>query len=170
MKTFTRNDIVGDVMESRETTSPEASGPTVREPTDAADAARLLAAVERKVSGRLAAALEAAGSNLEQWRILSLLADGRGHTMTEVAEHALLPGPTLTKVVDRMVTANLVHRRVDESDRRRVLALLTRRGRTAYRSIARAVAREQEDLTAVLGADEATRLRELLVLVESRLH
>jgi DNA-binding MarR family transcriptional regulator len=167
MKTFVRNDIVGDVMESRETTSPETSGPTVR---DAADAARLLAAVERKVSGRLAAALEAAGSNLEQWRILSLLADGRGHTMTEVAEHALLPGPTLTKVVDRMVTANLVHRRVDESDRRRVLALLTRRGRTAYRSIARAVAREQEDLTALLGADEATRLRELLVLVESRLH
>ncbi|MGW3622599.1 MarR family winged helix-turn-helix transcriptional regulator [Streptomyces sp. NPDC000880] len=137
--------------------------------TVATDTARLLAAVERKVSGRLAAVLESAGSTVEQWRVLSLLADGRGHAMTEVAEHALLPGPTLTKVVDRMVAANLVHRRVDESDRRRVLALITRRGRNAYRSIARAVAREQADLTAIVGADEATRLRELLVLVESRL-
>ena len=50
----------------------------------------------------------------EQWRALSILADNRRHTMTELAEGALLPAPPLTKLVDRMAAANLVHRRVDE--------------------------------------------------------
>ena len=41
--------------------------------------------------------------------------------MTEVAEFAMPPAPSLTKVVDRMVSLNLVYRRPDLRDRRRVL-------------------------------------------------
>jgi MarR family transcriptional regulator, organic hydroperoxide resistance regulator len=161
-------------MESRETTSPRVvSDPAQGAGRDTgvglADAARLLTVVERRISGRLAVVLETADSTVEQWRVLSLLADGRGHAMTEVAEHAVLPAPTLTKVVDRMVAANLVYRRADESDRRRVLALLTPRGRAAHRAVARAVAREEADLAALMGADEAGRLGELLACVERRL-
>jgi DNA-binding MarR family transcriptional regulator len=132
------------------------------------DLPRLLAAVERKVSARLAATLQSAGSTVEQWRVLSLLADNRGHTMTELADHALLPAPTLTKVVDRMVAANLVHRRVDEQDRRRVLALLTSRGRTVYRSLRRTMEQEESELGALL-ADDAEDLRLLLARVNQRL-
>jgi DNA-binding MarR family transcriptional regulator len=132
------------------------------------DLPRLLAAVERKVSGRLAAALQSAGSTVEQWRVLSLLADNRGHTMTELADYALLPAPTLTKVVDRMVAANLVHRRVDEEDRRRVLALLTPRGRTVYRSLQRTMEQEESELRALL-ADDTEDLRLLLSRANQRL-
>lgn len=132
------------------------------------DLPRLLAAVERKVSGRLAATLQSAGSSLEQWRILCLLADNRGHTMTELADYALLPAPTLTKVVDRMVAANLVHRRVDENDRRRVLALLTPRGRKVYRSLQRTVERQESELFAPLAGD-ADELRSLLARADQRL-
>lgn len=132
------------------------------------DLPRLLAAVERKVSGRLAAVLQAAGSSLEQWRVLSLLADNRGHTMTELADYALLPAPTLTKVVDRMVAANLVHRRADENDRRRVLALLTPRGRRVYRSLQLATARQEAEVFALLAGD-ADELRVLLTRVNQRL-
>jgi DNA-binding MarR family transcriptional regulator len=137
--------------------------------TDAAgDLPRLLSAVERKVSGRLAAALESAGSTIEQWRVLSLLADNRGHTMTELADHALLPAPTLTKVIDRMVAANLVHRRADENDRRRVLALLTPRGRRVYRSLQQTIEQQESDLFSPL-ADDMDELRALLTRANQRL-
>ncbi|MEU9207628.1 MarR family transcriptional regulator [Streptomyces sp. NPDC048415] len=146
-------------------TAPQVPDPVIR---TAGDLPRFLAAVERKVSGRLAAALQAAGSTLEQWRVLSLLADKRGHTMTELAEYALVPAPTLTKVVDRMVAANLVHRRVDESDRRRVLALLTPRGRSVYRSLQQRMEQEESELFVLLGGD-AQELCSLLVRADRRL-
>lgn len=52
----------------------------------------------------------------------------RGAPQTGLAESAFLPPPTLTKLVDQFVDQNLVHRRADPYDRRRVLARLTPRG------------------------------------------
>ena len=60
------------------------------------DLAHLLSQAERRVTERLSARLEAEGLTLAQWRVLSLLSDGTGHTMTEAAEFAMLPAPTLT--------------------------------------------------------------------------
>ncbi|MEV6497188.1 MarR family winged helix-turn-helix transcriptional regulator [Streptomyces prunicolor] len=134
----------------------------------AGDLAWLLAAVERKVSARLTTVLQSAGSSIEQWRVLSVLADNQGHTMTELAECALLPAPTLTKVVDRMAAANLVHRRVDEEDRRRVLALLTPRGRTVHESLKAAMEQEESGLFTLLGQD-TEELRFLLTSANRRL-
>ncbi|MFG2779395.1 MarR family winged helix-turn-helix transcriptional regulator [Streptomyces prunicolor] len=146
-------------------TSPQTPEPVIGL---AGDLAWLLAAVERKVSARFATVLQSAGSTIEQWRVLSVLADNRGHTMTELAECALLPAPTLTKVVDRMAAANLVHRRVDEDDRRRVLALLTPRGRTVYESLKAAMEQEESGLFTLLGQD-TEELRFLLTRANRRL-
>jgi DNA-binding MarR family transcriptional regulator len=59
--------------------------------------------------------------------------------MTAVAEAAFLPPATLTKLVDQLVDQNLVHRRVDPLDRRRILAHLTPRGQTYWRRLDREV-------------------------------
>src|SRR2546427_552576 len=64
------------------------------------DFARQLTLVERSVVLRLAEALKAEGATIEEWRVLSLLGDGSGHAMNEIAEFAMLPAPTLTKIVD----------------------------------------------------------------------
>ena len=48
--------------------------------------------------------------------------------MAEIAEDILIPPPTLTRVIDRLIADGLVHRLPDPADRRRVLARLTRRG------------------------------------------
>jgi DNA-binding MarR family transcriptional regulator len=101
------------------------------------DLAHLLSQAERRVTERLSAALEVQGLTLAQWRVLSLLADGAGHSMSEVAEFAMLPAPTLTKVVDRMVSSNLVYRRPDLRDRRRVLIYSTARGRRLHQRLSR---------------------------------
>src|SRR5436190_13069621 len=133
------------------------------------DPVRLLSMVERRVTARLAAGLEAAGSTPEEWRVLSLLSDGRGHPMSELAEYALLAAPTLTKVIDRMVSANLVYRRVDEIDRRRVLAFLSERGRAAHEALAAVVDRHGRELEAAAGREELALLGALLSRIATML-
>jgi DNA-binding MarR family transcriptional regulator len=100
---------------------------------------QLLTRAERLAARRLQSVLDEHGCSLDAWRVLSLLSDGEGHYMTAVAEAAFLPPATLTKLVDHLVDQNLVYRRVDPLDRRRILAHLTPRGETYWRRIGREV-------------------------------
>jgi DNA-binding MarR family transcriptional regulator len=124
--------------------------------------AQALSRAERVVTRELVRALEAEGSTIEQWRILLLLADGRGHAMSEIAEFALVPAPSLTRLIDRMVSDGLVHRRPDLRDRRRVRVHVTRRGRALHRRLAERLAHEQQAMLAGAEPDEVQRLLGLL--------
>lgn len=139
-----------------------AAGPEVSAGRDAGPAALL-----GRAAHRLARRVEDAvgrppdGPGLDQWRILDLLADGVGHPMSEVAAHAMVPAPTLTKIVDRLVDQGLVYRRPDEADRRRVLVLLAERGRALHARVAPAVAAVERELVDALGPDAPVVLRAL---------
>jgi DNA-binding MarR family transcriptional regulator len=133
------------------------------------DLARLLTLVERRVVLRLADALKAEGTTIEEWRVLTLLADGNGHPMTEIAEYAALPAPSLTKLTDRLVSQNLVLRRADEVDRRRVLVFAADRGRQALERWNAAAKDEYDDIVAALGSEETALLRALLTNASKRL-
>lgn len=109
------------------------------------DLVELLWRAGRTVADRLGAALAEKGASLDDWRLLALLRDG-GRSMTELAEATGVPPPTLTKRVDRMVAANLVHRRTDDHDRRRVLVLLAPRGRALHDRLLPLVVREREQV------------------------
>jgi MarR family transcriptional regulator, organic hydroperoxide resistance regulator len=122
----------------------------------------LLSQVEHLVSRRVEAALGPDGPTLDQWRVLAHLADGAGHPMSEIAEFALVPAPSLTRLIDRMATDGLVYRRADERDRRRVLVQITRRGRALHRATRERVALEHEALLADADPAEARRLLGLL--------
>ncbi|MET7482198.1 MarR family winged helix-turn-helix transcriptional regulator [Streptomyces sp. NPDC005538] len=108
--------------------------------------AHLLAHAERRLGRRMAAVLAGEDCSVERWRVLSIIADGKGHPMTEIADQVLMPAPSLTKLVDRMVADNLVHRRPDRADRRRVLLHLTARGRTLHQSAAHRLLADQTRL------------------------
>ena len=114
---------------------------------------RLLSMAERTATQRLDDALKARGSGIDQWRILSLLVEHGGCPMHVVGEHALLLAPKLSKLVDRMVSANLVLRRVDQHDRRRVLLFATRCGKQALADWDIAAAEVQEQFREILGPD-----------------
>ena len=126
------------------------------------DLAQALSRAERCVIRQLAQALEEQGCTVEQWRIILRLADGRPHPMSEIAEFALVPAPSLTRLIDRMVTDGLVYRTVDPGDRRRVLILLTRRGRALHRRLDERVEREQHAVLAGADPGDAERLLGLL--------
>lgn len=114
---------------------------------------RLLSLAERAVTQRLDEALRAHGAGIDQWRILSLLVERGGCPMNLVADHAMLLAPKLSKLVDRMVSANLVIRRTDEHDRRRVLIAASSRGREALATWDAASAAVQQEVRDILGSD-----------------
>ncbi|MBO4257212.1 MarR family winged helix-turn-helix transcriptional regulator [Streptomyces griseorubiginosus] len=127
------------------------------------DLAHLLSHAARRLVQRLAGVLAEEGCSVEEWRVLSAVADGLGHPMTGIAEHVLMPAPSLTKLVDRMVAGTLVYRRPDPDDRRRVLLYLTARGRILHDRAARRVYADQARLLdAVDDQGELARLLSVL--------
>ncbi|WP_428965158.1 MarR family winged helix-turn-helix transcriptional regulator [Micromonospora fluostatini] len=128
-------------------------------PGASADLLRPLTRAERLLSRRIGAVLAPEGLTVEAWRVLCLLADGLGHPMTEVAAEACLPPGTLTKLVDQLVDRNLVFRRVDPYDRRRIRACLTVRGRREHDRLEAMVRADLAELTGGAGEEEALTRR-----------
>jgi DNA-binding MarR family transcriptional regulator len=128
------------------------------------DLSWLLSQVAHRLDERLCAVLEPEGLTLAQWRVLQLLSDGASRAMGEVADDAMLPPPALTKAVDQLVAANLLDRRADLNDRRRVLIRLTARGRRLAGNLGKATG----IVGGVLDEDEVARLRQLLQRILQR--
>jgi DNA-binding MarR family transcriptional regulator len=118
-----------------------------------------LSDAERRVTRRLAPVLAYHSCTVERWRALALLAGGTSHDMSELAEFTQLPPASVTRLVDALVADNLVHRKADPHDRRRVLVHITRRGRDLQRRLSERIAAESE---AILGDADERDVAELL--------
>jgi DNA-binding MarR family transcriptional regulator len=130
--------------------------------------AYLLSEAQHTVNRGLADALAAQGMSVERWRILRALDDGHGHSMSDLAEAVLMPHPTLTKAIDRLIDDALVYRRQDEADRRRVAVFLADRGRRAIVAADRLAEEHHRAIEASFGQQRTERLMaELSRLVES---
>ncbi|WBU30866.1 MarR family transcriptional regulator [Rhodopseudomonas palustris] len=140
-----------------------AKSPT-RNPPITEHLAYLLAQANREINRQLEARLRSEGVPVEQWRILKVLSDGKGHSMGELAEAVLLNHPTLTKMIDRMVSDSLVYRVQDPDDRRKVLMYTSDRGKALTQRL-NALALRQEAHIAENYGDQATA--ELKRLLES---
>jgi DNA-binding MarR family transcriptional regulator len=130
--------------------------------------AYLLSEAEQAVNRGLSEALAVEGVTVEQWRILRALSDGYGHSMGDLALAVLMPHPTLTKAVDRLIDDALVYRRQDETDRRRVAVFLADRGVAVIRQLDEHAEEHHRGIEAAYGGQRTERLmRELARLVES---
>lgn len=136
--------------------------------TSGAPLGRLLAQAERLLARRTEVGLADHGLTVDQWRVLDLLSDGEGHTMSEIVAAIVVPGPTLTKIVDRLVDAAAVYRLVDTRDRRRVLAFLSESGRALHARVAPNVQQAEETALSALGAEGPVLLDLLSRLALSR--
>lgn len=118
-----------------------------------ADLGELVTRADRLLTQRFTPVLAAAGLSIDGWRVVVLLADGKGHQMTEVAARVFLPPASLTKLVDQLVDGNVVYRRVDDLDRRRIRAYLTPRGRRLHERLRAELAADLASLS-LPGADQ----------------
>jgi DNA-binding MarR family transcriptional regulator len=129
---------------------------------------QLLSQAQRYVARELTRILKDEGSTVEEWRTLALLADGSSHSMTEIAEFAMLPAPTLTRLIDRMVADNLLYRKVDPRDRRRVLVQISARGRSLHEHLAERVERDRLSIVGDADGRHIANLVDLLAGLADR--
>lgn len=106
--------------------------------------------------------LAAHGLTLDQWRVLRCLTSDGPQSMSELAAATKITGPTLTRVVDRLVERALVYRNVDGTDRRRVVVHAADRGCAVARKLAPLVADAERQGLSALSQREAATLRRLL--------
>ncbi|MEV6416438.1 MarR family transcriptional regulator [Kribbella sp. NPDC051718] len=90
----------------------------------------LLKQAERRIEHQLRPILADFDLSLEQWRVMSALADEPGQPMSTLAIQAVLPNASLTRHVDKLVERGLVVRRIHADDRRRVVTALSPVGTT----------------------------------------
>ncbi|MEA2228187.1 MAG: hypothetical protein QOF04_1817 [Solirubrobacteraceae bacterium] len=130
---------------------------THEEPVLASATADLASAViraERMVATRLAAIL-GKDCSVDAWHALQLLSDGRGHAMSELIAHTLMPSSTVTRLVDSLIGNALAYRHVDDRDRRRVLVYATERGSELHAQLTARIEERRDDL---LGTDTPDRV------------
>jgi DNA-binding MarR family transcriptional regulator len=122
----------------------------------------LLAQANREINRQLETRLAKEGVPVEQWRILKVLSDGNGHSMGELADAVLLNHPTLTKMIDRMVSDALVYRVQDPKDRRKVLMFVSDRGKALCRRLNSLAVSQEEHIVESYGDKSTSELKRLL--------
>ena len=122
----------------------------------------LLAQAHRAVHGELDAALKQENLPVEHWRILRALDDGQGRTMSELSQLVLMTMSALSKVIDRMTSRALVHRKQDIEDQRRVLVYVSDFGLELLARCDDHLSPVQAALETRLDPDDAAQLNGLL--------
>ena len=124
--------------------------------------AYLLAQANRQVHQQLDEKFRHEGGPVEQWRILKLLAEKNGRPMSELTQAALLNHPTLTKMIDRMVSDTLVYRVQDPNDRRKVLMFISDRGKVLCKKLNSLAVDQEEHILESYGDKSTSELKRLL--------
>lgn len=127
-------------------------------PTEArADRRRTLGRTAAWLAKQVEIGLATADLSVPQYRVLGLL-DESSAVSSDLAERLAVRPPSVTAVVDGLVTRGLVERRTVLADRRRVDHVLTEAGRRALDTADRAVASRLGEITDCLGDEiEAER-------------
>jgi DNA-binding MarR family transcriptional regulator len=124
--------------------------------------AYLLAQANREINRQLETRLRSEGVPVEQWRILKILSDGNGYSMGDLADAVLLNHPTLTKMIDRMVSDALVYRVQDPKDRRKVLMFISDRGKVLCKRLNSLAVSQEAHIVESYGDRSTNELKRLL--------
>src|SRR5688572_15805204 len=118
---------------------------------------------------RADAALNELGLHVGQEWILFELWREEGLTHSQLAEHMCLEPPTITKMLQRMESNDLVERRQDSEDARVSRVYLTDRGRDLEKGVIGVWRQLEEDTVHGLNDAEQLLLRRLLIQVSDNL-
>ena len=122
----------------------------------------LLNQASRRMTSELRRVVSAEGLPVEFWRVLEVLADERGRSMSELAEQIGMQMPATSKVVDRMVEAALIQRSADPADQRRVILHISDFGIQKFGALGAEMREHRSRLETAFGVRQEERLRQLL--------
>lgn len=127
----------------------------------------LLAAASNAISEEFHAVVRDRGVRVPEWRVLACLSDADGQMVTQLATLALMEQSRLTKIIDQMVARDLVTRRSDARDRRRVRVYLTGKGKTLAAELVAAAKEHEAGIVAQITRGEADILIGVLKRINS---
>lgn len=122
----------------------------------------LLRQVAVGLTSRVEEILASSDLTLDQWRVLHTVDERGPLSMSDLSGRTRVSGPTVTRIVDRLVERSLLYRNVDAADRRRVVVHAADRGRALCRSLAPRIAEAEREGLAALSPAESRTLRRLL--------
>ena len=94
--------------------------------------------------------------------IMKALSEAGPMCVTAVGDRLQVPAPQMTRLADRLVTAGLVQRQTDPSDRRTVNLTLTEKGTTLMKERDAAIKESLTEALSCLTDEELRRLSESL--------
>lgn len=121
----------------------------------------LLRARER-VMGPIRTMLADAGVTEQQWRVLRILQEHGTLDASDIADHACLLMPSLTRILGLLEAKGLLSRVRDDEDRRRTLITITDAGTAMIAQNMPEANRIYAELEAAFGTDRLEQLLDLL--------
>lgn len=100
-----------------------------------------------------------------QERVLFLLWDADGLTLSQLAERLGVQAPTVTKMITRMGASGYLERRPAPKDSRVTQVFLSEQGRGVKKAVEKSYARLEQETGARLSTEERKTLLELLAKV-----
>ena len=122
----------------------------------------LLNQANREATSEMRRMMSAEGLPVEFWRVLEVLADERGRSMSELAAEMGMQLPATSKLVDRMSEAALVQRSTDPADQRRVILHISDFGLQKVAALERDVRHHRDRIGRAFGPERQAQLTELL--------
>jgi DNA-binding MarR family transcriptional regulator len=101
--------------------------------------------------------------SVPQFRALAFIGRHQGASLTDVADHIGLTLPSMSKMIDALVTRKMVARRPHPTDRRRLTLALTSHGETTLRSARQAVQAQLAQLLDTASADERAAIAQAMI-------
>ena len=122
----------------------------------------LLSHASRQATSELRRVIGAEGIPVEFWRILEVLSDEYGRSMSELADEAGMLLPATSKLVDRMTEAALIQRSADPDDHRRVILHISDFGLQKVAALDSDVERLRTRIGRHFNLEQQTQLKRLL--------
>jgi DNA-binding MarR family transcriptional regulator len=122
----------------------------------------LLARASFTISSEFHAQVEAAGFTVSEWRILASLSGVKQRTVGELADIVLAKQPTVTKMVLRMASEDLVMRTACTQDKRQAWVSITPNGQKLVKPLLKKAALHEKNVLSSLGKQQSQELKLIL--------
>lgn len=123
----------------------------------------LLAASSEAASHQFHAKVRKLGLRVPEWRVLACLFDQDGLMITQLARFSLMEQSRMTRIVDQMEKRELVARKSDAGDGRRVRIYLTDDGRLMSTQLVLEAKDHEKRLLSALSPADAERIKPSLL-------
>ena len=122
----------------------------------------LLARASFSISSEFHAQVEAAGFTVSEWRILASLSGVKQRTVGELADIVLAKQPTVTKMVLRMASEDLLMRTACSQDKRQAWVSITPKGQKLVKPLLKKAAIHEKNVLSSLGEPQSQALKLIL--------